>query len=125
MQRDWKDIEFTAVAAVSDLRVGFKVYDIMGYGEGATKGVFDVPSWHRAGSNEWPDTVDSLEEAEPYLTGEVRWDGCSNWHFDEQDRLALHACNRDGLTRLGEVMARCWDWAAELLGDKWQGGNNG
>jgi len=64
--------------------------------------------------------IDCEEGAEPYLHGHVKWDGCSNWHFDEQDRAMLHCCSREDLTRIGEVMAACWDWAAELC-PKWAG----
>ena len=56
-----------------------------------------------------------MDESEVYLHGIVKWDGCSNWHFDEQDRVMLHGCSREDLTNLGELMAKCWDYAKENL----------
>lgn len=107
-----KALGFTIVATPHDYHVDFVIYDIEGWVEGATDGVFDVPTWHRAGSSS--DWAKTLEEAEPYLHGSVKWDGCSNWHFDEQDRVMLHGCRREDVLRFGEVMAKCWDWTAEL-----------
>jgi len=107
-------IKFTVVADVYEAHVDFSIYDIEGWVEGATKGVFDVPAWHRAGTDSYPNLVESLEEAALYLHGSVKWDGCSNWHFDEQDGGMLHGCSKADLQRFGDVMATCWDWAAEL-----------
>lgn len=58
---------------------------------------------------------DDIESAEVFVHGTVKWDGCSDWHFDEQERGTLHECGRTGLVNIGNVMAICWDWAAELL----------
>lgn len=97
---------FTVVAEPHSHHVSFTIYEIVGWSEGTVPGVFDVPEWENA--------LD-LADAEVYLHGDVKWDGCSNWHFDEQDRCMLHGCSRGDLQNLGEVMAQCWDWAAELL----------
>lgn len=113
--RHMEDLDFTIMAQVRDHRVDFCVYDIAGRVEGEVKGVFDVPEWTKAGADVILDTTSDISEAACYLHGHVKWDGCSNWHFDEQDNCMLHACERSGLQRLGEVMARCWDWTAELL----------
>ena len=109
-----KVLGFTVVATPHDFHVDFVIYDIEGWVEGDAKGVFDAPSWHKAGSGTHPDWVSTLAEAEPYLHGTVKWDGCSNWYFDEQDRVMLHGCSREDVLRFGEVMALCWDWTAEL-----------
>ena len=105
-----KDLDFMVVATVKDRCVEFNVYDIVGYVEGAVKGVFDVPRFA-----DGYDAIEDITAANRFLRGRVKWDGCSDWNFDEQDRCMLHACDRNGLQRMGEVMARCWDWTAELL----------
>jgi hypothetical protein len=106
-----KELNITIVAVPHDYYVEFLVYNI-DYWEERLEG--DVPFWHRAEAPCTPDGVPSLEAAEAYLSGSVKWDGCSNWHFDEQDRCMLHGCSREHLVRFGEMMAFCWDWAAEL-----------
>ena len=112
--RHLRELDFTIVAVPHSHHVEFTVYDIEGWREGPTPGVFDLPLWHKAGAPSYPDAVETLAEAEPYLHGSVKWDGCSNWHFDEQDRLMLHGCSRRDVLRFGKVMAMCWDWAADL-----------
>jgi len=105
LTKQFTALEFVVHATIQEHSVDFIVYEIEGWHEGATANVYDVP------------TINT----EPYLHGTVKWDGCSNWHFDEQDRVMLHGCQRSDLTRFGEVMAACWDWTAELLGPTWQG----
>lgn len=100
---------FTVFATVKDeCRVEFVAYDIFGRNPDGT------PLW----ANDCQ-PVDTVEEAEVYFSGQVKWDHCSNWQFDEQERVMLHFCCRDELLRLGEALAGCWDWAKELLGTKW------
>lgn len=105
---DMQDLGFTVMAKAYEYRVEFVVYDVAGWAEGG------FPLWHKAGSSSYPDPVDSTAEADVYLHGEVKWDGCSNWHFDEQDRIMLHGCCRADVQRLGDVMGRCWDIAATM-----------
>jgi hypothetical protein len=106
--RHFRELEFTVVAKPHSHHVEFTVYDIEGWSESGE------PVWHKADSDRYPDPVNTLEAAESYLHGSVKWDGCSNWHFDEQDRVMLHGCGRRDVLRFGEVLAMCWDWAAEL-----------
>lgn len=49
-----------------------------------------------------------------YLSGYVKWDGCSDWAFDEQDRVMLHFCSRNDVKELGELLLAIYD-----LTDKW------
>lgn len=102
------ELNFTVVANPKDYSVEFTVYDIVGYSQE------DAPLWGKSGATHF-DPVDTLEASEPYLHGAVKWDGCSNWYFDEQDRVMLHGCSREDVQRFGDVMALCWDWTKELL----------
>lgn len=114
--RHFPELSFTVKATVCSHYVTYVVYDIEAWGEGEN-GEYTVPLWHRKDATSHPDTVETLEEADIYLNGDVKWDGCSNWHFDEQDRAMLHGCSRAGVKRFGEIMAMCWDWTRELLPD--------
>jgi hypothetical protein len=112
--RHCKDLNFSVVAEIHRHRVDFAIYDISGYAVGETVGVYDVPEYPSVGQVSSMHTTANLEDAEVYLHGEVKWDGCSNWHFDEQDRVMLHGCSKADIQRFGDVMALCWDWTAEL-----------
>ena len=53
-----------------------------------------------------------------FASGFVKWDGCSNWSF-HQDTHMHHACRREGLTAVGDILARCWDASAGLMPNTW------
>lgn len=109
------ELNFTVVADVYEYHVDFTIYDIAAWVQSTKVGEFDTPEWPERGTAFGGQTVAELEKAEVYLHGSVKWDGCSNWHFDEQDRAMLHGCHRKDLTRYGEILAACWDWTAETL----------
>ena len=67
--------------------------------------------------NEGYDTVvDTPSEATPYAHGSIKWDGCSDWFFDEQDECMLHFCNRKmaagGLAALANAV---YDFGQEFM----------
>ena len=63
------------------------------------------------------DPTDKLEDADRYLRGEIKWDGCSHWYFDEQDRVMLHLCGRDAALDIGRLFEAMFDIARELMPD--------
>ena len=79
------------------------------------------PLYHRRDSTSYPDPVEDISEAEVYAHGTVKWDGCSDWQLLEAQRACLHSCSRGGIARHATAMERCWDWAGELIGERWQG----
>ncbi len=99
------DVDFLATVTVYDYYVEFVLYDIV-----SRNG--NVPLLRRSGTNY--EETEKPEEADVYLHGSVKWDGCSNWHFDEQDRVMLHGCSRGCIKRFGDAMAACWDMASVL-----------
>lgn len=116
-RRDFKDIGFTAVAELKEpndvYAVRFEVYAIVAAGK-------DKVIWQRAGVPTYPDPTERLDEAGIYLHGDVKWDGCSNWYFDEQDNVMLHFCDVKSIRAISDVMERCWHWAGELM-TRWEG----
>jgi len=113
-------LRFTVVAITKPRDVGhvdFEIYEIEGWTSDSEP---KLPLWPILGATSNIELTEDLCKAERFLHGSVKWDGCSNWHFDEQDRVMLHGCNRLDLLRFGAVMAVCWDWAAELC-TNWDG----
>lgn len=45
-----------------------------------------------------------LATAEPYAHGDLKWDGCVNMYFDEQERCALHFCGPEKEPKLAALM---------------------
>ena len=105
--KHFEDLGFTVVATISEFGVSYEVYEQAGIGE-------DGYVYLRAGSKDWADLTTDLNESEVYLHGDVKLNGCSDWHFDEQDRGMLHGCNKAGLVRNGLILGECWEWTREL-----------
>lgn len=101
---------FTVVATGNVANVDVCAYQITGWRDGR-------PLWlpKRTSSSPWFVPVTELGEAERYLHGNVKFDGCSNWHFDEQDHTMLHGCSRADLVNIGRLLALCWDTANRLM----------
>lgn len=103
--KDFPDIGFYVVATPEEYHVEYKIYTVAGREFDGTD--YTIPVFR----NE----TTTPEHAEVFAHGFVKWDGCSNWDFDACQCLMIHACSRKNLTNIGEVLARCWDWTAELL----------
>lgn len=102
--RNFDDIQFTVIAEkVDDYVMEFVIYDITATDQDGKR------FYDRAGATSLPDPVETVEESSPFIQGHVKWDGCSNWFFC-MDQM-MHACSREDLTRIGDVLGRCWDWA--------------
>lgn len=103
-----EDINYVIKAVhISSHYVEYEIYALDGVDEGK-------PLYHKKDDEGWNPQYD-IEKAALYCHGSVKWDGCSDWHFDEQDDCMLHGCSQQDLLNLGIVLARCWDWTAELL----------
>lgn len=102
--RDW-----LVCAKVYSHRAEFEIYEIAGREEDG-KLLFNRKDW-----TSLPDTVEELVEAQLWAHGRVKWDGCSDWHFDEQEQGMLHFCTRDQLGDLGELLKFCWDYARDNI----------
>lgn len=112
--KHFKELGFTVVAEPKEYRVNYFIYEIEGYDSD------NNILFHRKNSPTWPDPIEDIKNADIFLHGHVKWDGCSNWHFDIQDRVMIHACERDELLNIGIIMAACWEWTKELC-DKFEG----
>ena len=117
-RKDFRDIGFTAIAnPIGDDKVyvvRFEIYTIVG--TDCDRKVY----WQKRGVPTRPKPVENIDDAELYLHGDVKWDGCSNWYFYEQDRVMLHFCGLKDIQSVGQVMERCWHWAGELM-TNWEG----
>lgn len=81
--------------------VDFELYDNLEYGEGPI--VFQ-----RRGAPARPDPVSSIEEAQVLVSGNVKWDGCSNWNFVDD---CFHFCDGEAIVRFGKALREVYDLA--------------
>jgi hypothetical protein len=87
--------------------VDFTVYQAMGwspFGDNS-ENLFLRKDWTTSG-----DDTTNVDEAEPFITIGVKWDGCSNWNVGDG-----HCCDRSGLADIGLVLTVCWDMAGRYM----------
>jgi hypothetical protein len=103
-----RDIGFTVIATPYSHCADYVIYDIVGFDQD------DKPLYLNE-DDPYRDPTDDLSKADVFAHGHVKWDGCSNWHFDRQDEVMIHGCGRSDLSRIGDVLARCWDMTESLV----------
>lgn len=73
--------------------------------------VFRVLSWNN----------DSTHQGELFLSGGIKWDGCSHLYFGEKDDTGsktdgyLHLCGIDGMQELREVLKKVYEVASQRI----------
>lgn len=92
--------------------VEFTVYEIS-MGRDAA-GQFTVPHYNRKGATVSSDVTTDQANAEPYLRGTIRWDGCSHVWFGDDDGY-LHLCGRGSFDHLAALLDRAWAVAAREM----------
>ena len=109
----------------SGLYMQVEAYHIVGdYGELEAKGRPASPDrpfvYLRRGATTSGDVVDDLAQAGRWLHGEIKWDGCSNFHIDAQDDCALHFHSRSDAVAVGALLGALYDLAREMMpGPDW------
>lgn len=97
------DLGFYVILDIQDYVMDFKVYPahrwVSAEGEGIGFTLKDSPGF---------DTTDNIEEASVFVEGSIKWDGCIDFTFPEQDDCALHNC---GL----KDFKRCFNDLFEML----------
>ena len=124
--RAWKDIGYYCVAEAHEHWLDVKVYGMYfwhDYGEPEWDGTGplspeEAPSdyaFDRAGAVSKPSPTKKTSEAQVYLSGFVKWDGCSTLRFDAQGDRLLHFCGKREATNVGVLLRRLYDLAAEIV----------
>ena len=88
--------------------IEFEAFEIVGIGKDFY--LYEL----KAGGCTIPSTKD-VDEAQPYLHGEIKWDGCSNWYFDIQDEVMLHFCDIEDFENINELFRRMYKIAKDNI----------
>jgi hypothetical protein len=67
-----------------------------------------------AGAASSIETTTAFEEGESFLSGHVKWDGCSNWDFHTGEIMA-HFCSRAEAAGVGRLLDHLYQIAKERL----------
>lgn len=106
--RTYEELNFVVSAKVGEDHVEFQIFNIAGFTENGIDPLL-------AGKNMQSVPVADIKDAAIFLNGSIKWDGCSNWQFQGQERGFIHGCCKADLVRIGTLMGTCWDLASELL----------
>jgi len=94
-------MNYTIKAEPSEYWVKYLIYEVAGYTLEPAK----TPLYGE-------EFTTRIEDGYLIASGEVKWDGCSNWEFNTE--VMLHGCNREDLEAIGRALAECWDMTATL-----------
>lgn len=74
-----------------------------------------LPHYHVKDYTCGTDVTSDLEKAQIYLSGQIKWDGCADLYFDEQENAALHFCGIKDARRISCLIERLYEIAKELI----------
>lgn len=60
------------------------------------------------------DTTPNFEDGQVFLSGGIKWDGCSNWNFNDK-QVMIHFCGRSDATSIGRLIDHLYQIAKERL----------
>lgn len=107
--RTLSEYGFTIVLDVKSHWMDLVCYEIARIDDG--KMLYLIKDYHHTA--EW---TEHLHKAQPFLRGSVKWDGCSNLSFSEQDDGSnLHFCGRKMAAKVGKLLDRLYDLAEEHI----------
>ncbi len=76
--------------------------------------VIDGRGYNRKDARFSPDFVFDPHDAEPYVSGTVKWDGCVNYTVGT-DSVMMHACGRRDLEKLSRVLVTVFERCGALM----------
>lgn len=83
-------------------------------GRGADDG---APDYVARGAMSSMDCVEDPLAAARYVSGSVKWDGCSHVNFGD-DQGYLHVCGREGFDKLANILAQIYERCGELMQER-------
>ena len=114
MTEFWKDIGYVAVLELPKpwdtggyYGMDFRVYKADFSNDG-------VPIYTEA-SEPVDIPTDDIAKARVFASGTVKWDGCVNFKFDEQENCMLHCCSQQEVLDIGTLLGRLYVLAAKMV----------
>ena len=99
-------ISFTVVAEPSNHSCDFKVYKHV---SSSPEMLYSLPDPMSC------EFTTDLAKAEIYMHGYIKWDGCSNWHFDIQEGCMIHFCSVEEGEAIGTLFKSLYAIAARVI----------
>ena len=94
----------------NEVVMDFKVYEHSGQDDAG-------PLYHVKGARDGMDLTPDLDKGEALFSGGLKWDGCINVIFDDQENCMPHFCDNPG-PKFKRIFDRLYILGAEMMGDK-------
>jgi len=113
-EEELKQLGYVIQIEMIDVNMEFKTFEIAGeetlHGENESHTVYEK----KRATNSWETTRD-ISKAQVFMSGNIKWDGCSNIVFDAQEYSALHFCGKNDLLNVGRLLHCIYDFAARNI----------
>lgn len=103
--------DFVVSYEAKEYLFSFVAYSVASTGENG-----DDPDFERLGSESSYDRTPNLSEAQPFVSGDLKRDGCANFKFDEQEHVMLHTCSKEEAVEIGLLLGAIYDLADRTIG---------
>ena len=105
--RHWDDIGVTIDCIVYSHYMKFEVFEHDG------RAVDGQRTYHtKYGCNDY---TENTAKAAIFLEGSIKWDGCSDMYFAEQEGVSMHFCGKRDLENVGKLLMNIWNLGGELI----------
>ena len=113
--RHYDDLWFSIAYEIHSHHMSFKVYEHTGQ-EISGKDFYKPRQFGKKESRNNEDALYEVDEqCAVYMSGEVKWDGCSNIDIDENKNCMLHFCGKRSAGKLGKMIDTVYALALEVL----------
>jgi hypothetical protein len=103
----WDDIMYGATFDAHEHYVNVRAFTIYKMSDGSYE-------YQDAEAHSSPSPVADIDKAETFVRGSIKWDGCSNLEFND-DEVMLHFCSKEGAMNVGVLLGRLYDVAREMM----------
>ena len=104
----YKDMQLTVKYEFSPTWTDFEAFQIIYTDDNGTHG------YERKGATSSGDEVENISEAQPYIRGVVKWDGCSHYYFGDEEGY-LHLCGKYDIKHITEAIRKIYERSGELM----------
>ncbi len=113
MIEHWDNLSITVTFDVQEYHVEFRAVEITA--TNITESNFKADrGWPKKGGHGPLDIVYDPAQAERFIEGFVKWDGCSEVSFDG----SMHLCGKEDINQLADGLKRIHARCGELMGDR-------
>lgn len=116
--RYFPELNFAATATeINEYVCRFDLYEVFSWKRVDGEHI-GTPLFKPKGNRPPCENTSDISEAVSYVTGYIKWDGCSDWTFNQEENFCFHFCGQEEIKSLALAMEECWLWAGELI-EKW------